>query len=92
MPRIVKTARGVHLDFDTIIIKNQLAQAPLNIEIARRKEFIDSYEKKSEDEKASEVNEMISVNIPTPILSKPPIEVNKQKIKNDKHPETRIQS
>lgn len=44
MPRIVRTARGDLVDFDTIIIKQQLAQAPMNIEVARRKEFIDSRE------------------------------------------------
>lgn len=44
MPRIVRTARGELVDFDTIIIKQQLAQAPMNIEVARRKEFIDSRE------------------------------------------------
>lgn len=47
MPRIVRTARGEQVDFDTIIIKQQLAQAPMNIEVARRKEFIDSKEGKA---------------------------------------------
>lgn len=46
MPRIVRTARGEQIDFDTIIIKQALAQAPMNIEVARRKEFIDSKEGK----------------------------------------------
>ena len=46
MPRLVRTARGVQIDFDTIIIKQQLAQAPMNVEVARRKEFIDSKEGK----------------------------------------------
>lgn len=46
MPRIVRTARGELVDFDTIIIKQQLAQAPMDIEVARRKEFIDSKESK----------------------------------------------
>jgi hypothetical protein len=46
MPRIVRTARGDQVDFDTIIIKQQLAQAPMNIEVSRRKEFIDSKEGK----------------------------------------------
>jgi hypothetical protein len=53
MPRIVRTARGVQLDFDTIIIKQQLAQAPMNIEVARRKEFIDSKEGKARGSKAT---------------------------------------
>lgn len=61
MPRIVRTARGVQLDFDTIIIKQQLAQAPMNIEVARRKEFIDSKEGKARGAKAApaEITEVI---------------------------------
>jgi len=61
MPRIVRTARGVQLDFDTIIIKQQLAQAPMNIEVARRKEFIDSKEGKARGSKAAttEITEVI---------------------------------
>ncbi len=47
MPRTVRTARGVIIDFDVIILKQQLAQAPMNIEVARRKEFIDSKEGKA---------------------------------------------
>jgi hypothetical protein len=34
------------VDFDTIVIKQMLAQAPMNIEVARRKEFIDAKEGK----------------------------------------------
>lgn len=45
MPRIVRTARGEQVDFDTIVIKQQLANAPMNIEVAKRKEFIDTKEK-----------------------------------------------
>jgi hypothetical protein len=46
MSRNIRTARGEIVDFDAIIIKHQLAQAPMNIEVARRKEFIDSKEGK----------------------------------------------
>jgi hypothetical protein len=46
MPRIIRTARGESIDFDAIIIKQQLAQAPMNIEVAQRKRFIDSKEEK----------------------------------------------
>lgn len=46
MARIVRTARGEQIDFDAIIIKQQIAAAPMNIEVARRKEFIDSKEGK----------------------------------------------
>jgi hypothetical protein len=46
MPRTVRTARGDLVDFDAIIIKQQIAQAPMNIEVQRRKDFIDSKEGK----------------------------------------------
>lgn len=46
MPRIVRTARGEQIDFDAIVIKQQIAAAPMNIEVARRKNFIDSKEGK----------------------------------------------
>ena len=55
MPRIVRTARGEQVDFDTIVIKQQLAQAPMNIEVARRKEFIDSKEGKQRGQRTSNV-------------------------------------
>lgn len=44
MPRIVRTARGEEVDFDAIIIKQALAQAPMNVEVARRKDYIDAKE------------------------------------------------
>ena len=46
MPRTVRTARGEMIDFDAIVIKQQIASAPMNIDVARRKEFIDSKEGK----------------------------------------------
>lgn len=46
MSRMIRTARGESVDFDAIIIKQQLAQAPMNIEVAQRKRFIDSKEEK----------------------------------------------
>ena len=46
MPRIYRSARGEPVDFDAVVIKQQLAQAPMNIEVARRKEFIDNKEEK----------------------------------------------
>lgn len=46
MPKIVRTARGEQIDFDSIVIKQQIAQAPMNIDVAKRKEFIDSKEGK----------------------------------------------
>lgn len=46
MPRIYRSARGEPVDFDAVVIKQQLAQAPMNVEVARRKEFIDNKEEK----------------------------------------------
>jgi hypothetical protein len=45
MPRIVRTASGKLLDFDALLIKQQLAQAPVNVQVAQRREFIDSKER-----------------------------------------------
>jgi hypothetical protein len=55
MPRIVRTARGEQVDFDTIVIKQQLAQAPMNVEVARRKEFIDSKEGKQRGQRTGNI-------------------------------------
>jgi len=71
MPRIVRTARGELIDFDMILIKNQLAQAPMNIEVARRKEFIDSKESKARE--AKKLEEII-VQEPTQEVINPIIE------------------
>lgn len=78
MPRTVRTARGVLIDFDTIVIKQQLAQAPMNIEVARRKEFIDSKEGKargSKTEAAPVIEEVVAPVIdaeaPAPVEEKP---------------------
>jgi hypothetical protein len=46
MPNMIRTARGEMVDFDAIIIKQALAEAPMNIEVAQRKRFIDSKEEK----------------------------------------------
>jgi len=72
MPRIVRTARGELIDFDTIIIKNQLAQAPMNIEVARRKEFIDSKEGKARGAKKPE--ELIVQDVSPEVVAAPAVE------------------
>lgn len=46
MARTVRSARGEEVDFDAIRIKQQLAEAPTNIEVARRQAFIDTREGK----------------------------------------------
>lgn len=45
MANVRRTARGELVDFDQIRIKQQLAQAPMNVEVERRKEYIDNKEK-----------------------------------------------
>jgi hypothetical protein len=47
MPRIYLSARGEPVDFDALLIKQKLAQAPVNIDVARRQAFIDSKEGRS---------------------------------------------
>ena len=70
MPRIVKTARGEMIDFDVIILKQQLAQAPMNIEVARRKEFIDSKEGKARGAKVTSTEATVEI---TPVNAQPPV-------------------
>lgn len=65
MPRNVRTARGEIVDFDAIIIKQQIAQAPMNLDVARRKEFIDSREGKVRGARKPMV-EAIAENLPDP--------------------------
>lgn len=52
MPRTVRTARGDLIDFDALIIKQQLSQAPMNVEVANRKQFIDTQEAKKRGQRA----------------------------------------
>lgn len=47
MPKKVRTALGEEIDFDMIRLKQQIAEAPMNIEVQRRKEFIDNKEGKA---------------------------------------------
>jgi hypothetical protein len=44
MARTYLSAKGSVVDFDAVMIKQQLAQAPMQIEVERRKKFIDSKE------------------------------------------------
>jgi len=77
MSRTVRTARGDEVDFDTIVIKQQLAQAPMNVEVARRKEFIDSKEGKGRGsqvttDSAQLTNNYSASNEPTRVVSLEP--------------------
>jgi len=63
MARNYRTARGDVVDFDAIIIKQQIAQAPMNIEVARRKEFIDSKEGKIRGQRVAPTPEPMIENV-----------------------------
>lgn len=84
MPNIVRSARGEMIDFDTIIIKQQLAAAPMNIEVARRKEFIDSKEGKSRSSKSGDSTLIEDTIVIEPIIQtiiEPIIDTSKAKTK-----------
>ena len=72
MPRIVRTARGLEVDFDAIVIKQQIAQAPMNIDVARRKEFIDSKEGKRGVQRPVAAETQINTQIIPPVNQEPP--------------------
>lgn len=57
MTKQVRTARGEVVDFDAIQIKQQLAQAPMNIEVQRRKEFIDTREGRARGQRKPQASE-----------------------------------
>lgn len=44
MPRIYLSARGEVVDFDVHMIKQQLATAPMTVDVEKRKTFIDEKE------------------------------------------------
>lgn len=44
MPRIYLSARGEVVDFDVHMIKQQLATAPMTVDVEKRKTFIDDKE------------------------------------------------
>jgi hypothetical protein len=67
MAKQVRTARGVLIDFDAIIIKNQMAQAPMNIEVASRKNFIDSKEGRARGQRRGP-NDTFVTNEPTRVV------------------------
>jgi len=54
------------VDFDAIVIKQQLAEAPMNIEVKRRKDFLDSKEGRARGQKKVEAE---AVSTPTPVVT-----------------------
>jgi hypothetical protein len=67
MPRIVRTARGELVDFDAVIIKQQLAEAPMNVEVANRKKFIDTQEAKKRGQRATAPTPTATESTPAPV-------------------------
>lgn len=61
MPRNYLSARGEVVDFDMQVIKQQLATAPMTVDVEKRKTFIESKEVRKKPEVASEI-------IATPML------------------------
>lgn len=71
MPRTVRTAKGELVDFDAIIIKQQIAEAPMNIEVARRKNFIDAKEGKGRGPRTPQVQPQPLVEAAAPVAAAP---------------------
>lgn len=55
MPRIYLSARGEVVDFDMHLIKQQLATAPMTVDVEKRKTFIESKEVRKKPDAAPEV-------------------------------------
>lgn len=72
MSHTIRTARGELVDFDAIKIKQELAQSPMNIEVARRKAFIDSKEGKARGFKSDLVEPVADEIIKQTIVEIPP--------------------
>lgn len=65
MPKNVRTARGEVIDFDMLVLKQKIADAPMNIEVQRRREFIDSKEGKGRGARAAQPEDQASLVQPT---------------------------
>lgn len=53
MPRIYLSARGDVVNFDATMIKQQLAAAPMTVDVEKRKTFVDSKEVRKKPEIAA---------------------------------------
>jgi hypothetical protein len=58
----ITSAKGEIVDFDLLMIKQQLAAAPQNVEVARRQKFIDS----KEQGKSTRKPKVVAENQPLP--------------------------
>ena len=77
MPRMYLSARGEPVDFDAVLIKQQLAQAPMTVDVEKRKTFIESKEvrKRTEQVVLSPLIEEEMVETPVaPVQAAPLVE------------------
>jgi hypothetical protein len=58
MPRIYLSARGEVVDFDAAMIKQQLAAAPMTVDVEKRKTFVDSKEVRKKPDTATAVESL----------------------------------
>lgn len=66
MPRMYLSARGEVVDFDATMIKQQLAAAPMTVDVEKRKTFVDSKEVRKKPDIATAV-EAVEVAITAPL-------------------------
>lgn len=71
--RKITSARGEVVDFDLLMIKQQLAAAPQNIEVARRQDFIDNKEQGKSSRKKPAIEENQPLPVAKPVA--PPVKV-----------------
>ena len=65
MPRIYLSARGEVVDFDMHLIKQQLATAPMTVDVEKRKTFIESKEVRKKPDVAPEAEAPAAMPAPT---------------------------
>lgn len=65
MPRMYLSARGEVVDFDATMIKQQLAAAPMTVDVEKRKTFVDSKEVRKKPDTSTAV-ETVAVALTEP--------------------------
>ena len=90
--KLHRTARGELVDFDAIIIKQQLSEAPMNIEVERRKKLIDAKESRKQIQLIEDpVDEVITDQAEDfDIQSEPITKEHKKKDKKNIEPEINL--
>lgn len=67
MPRIYLSARGEVVDFDVHLIKQQLATAPMTVDVEKRKTFIESKEVRKKPDAALTAEDTAAAPLATPV-------------------------